>query len=81
MTHILNIPHILLNGITHIHSPKRNREYVGIGDANLITKRQATTLTNGRRLGDFTPFYFGTKMPMLHVIQSGFNSVPKILEP
>lgn len=77
MTHILNIPHILQKGITHRLSPDRNRGYIEIGDSSLIATRQATVLSNGRRLSDFTPFYFGPKMPMLYVIQNGFNGVEK----
>ncbi len=77
ITHIENIPHILRNGITHIQSPKRNPNYIGIGDDALIAKRQEIILPNGKRLGDYSPFYFGRKMPMLYVIQNGFNGVQK----
>ncbi|MEQ8239273.1 MAG: DUF4433 domain-containing protein [Cyclobacteriaceae bacterium] len=32
-------------------------------------------------LGDFTPFYFGVRMPMLYVIQQGGNFVEKANKP
>ncbi|MBX9891363.1 MAG: DUF4433 domain-containing protein [Chitinophagaceae bacterium] len=88
MTHIDNIEHILQYGITHRNSPNHNPDYVAIGDISLISNRDtklvkvdngdifdidASTIT----LGDFIPFYFGIKMPMLYVIQNGGNFVTK----
>lgn len=32
-------------------------------------------LNNGRRLGEYIPFYFGVRTPMLYVVQNGFNMV------
>lgn len=82
MTHIDNIPHILQNGITHRNSPNANPNYTPIGDNSLISARNSKNITasNGISicLGDFIPFYFGVRMPMLYVIQNGFNNVPKI---
>jgi hypothetical protein len=86
MTHIGNIEHLLLNGITHINSPNRNTNYITIGDVSLINTRdnKQVTVDNGDylnldasiiTLGDFIPFYFGVKMPMLYVIQNGGNFV------
>jgi ssDNA thymidine ADP-ribosyltransferase, DarT len=75
ITHLQNIPHILQHGITHITSANRNHNYVPIGDGTLITTRAFFPLPNGRWLGDYIPFYFGTRMPMLYVIQHGFNGV------
>lgn len=75
MTHIENIPHILQHGITHSSSPNANRSFVPIGDKSLITTRSQFPLDNGKLLGDYIPFYFGTKMPMLYVIQKGYNFV------
>ena len=91
MTHIENIPHILINGITHKNSPNANADYVPIGDASLITTRaiKQVTITNGNRsclietitLGDFIPFYFGIRMPMLYVMQHGGNFVERATPP
>jgi hypothetical protein len=87
MTHIENIPHILSRGITHKSSPDANPDYVTIGDVSLISTRttKQVKISNGNRsqsfgtiaLGDFIPFYFGVRMPMLYVMQHGGNCVEK----
>jgi hypothetical protein len=73
--HIENIPHILRYGITHVTSPHANTNYVPIGDARLITNRSYYITPNGNSLSQYIPFYFGVRMPMLYVIQKGFNGV------
>ena len=89
ITHIYNIPHILENGIAHRNSPNHNPDFVVIGDISLISTRDSKQITvdNGDflnadaptiTLGDFIPFYFGVKMPMLYVIQNGGNFVIKL---
>lgn len=75
MTHIENIPHILQNGITHTTSEYANPDFVPIGDSSLITTRNNFILNNGTRLGEYIPFYFGVRTPMLYVVQNGFNMV------
>jgi len=75
MTHIENIPHILRYGITHSSSQNSNPGFVPIGDVSLISTRSNFTLNNGRILGDYIPFYFTYRTPMLYVIQNGFNMV------
>lgn len=75
MIHIENIPHILRYGITHQSSIHANRNYLPIGDESLIATRKNFRLNNGRNLGEYIPFYFGVRMPMLYVIQKGFNMV------
>jgi hypothetical protein len=88
MTHIDNIPNIIVNGITHKDSPNSNPNFVSIGDVSLIDNRSTRNvmIDNGEMLnfnaesiilGDFIPFYFGIKMPMLYVIQNGGNFVEK----
>jgi hypothetical protein len=88
ITHIENIPHILKNGITHINSPNKNPDFKNIGDVSLIDTRSTKTVfvDNGDcelisnktiTLGDFIPFYFGVRMPMLFVAQNGGNFVEK----
>ena len=76
MTHIDNIPHILENGITHPSCTSANPEYVPIGDTSLIASRNARQLGSGKTLGNYIPFYFSKRTPMLFVIQHGHNSVP-----
>ena len=75
MTHVENIPHILANGITHQRSANSNENYVPIGAGGLISKRESVLLSNGNALGDYIPFYFGPRMPMLYVIKLGAQSV------
>ena len=80
MTHIENIPHILQYGIVHHSSPNRNPNYISIGDQSLINFRSTKSVPVGNTsiiLGDFIPFYFGVRMPMLYVIQIGGNFVEK----
>jgi hypothetical protein len=78
--HVENILHILKFGITHHTSPNRNPNYKSIGDSSLITTRSSVLLNSGKLLGEYIPFYFGYCMPMLYVIQNGFNDV-KALHP
>lgn len=81
MTHIENIPHILQYGVVHGSSPNSNSSYVSIGDTSLIdyrSNKSVSTIDNERIiLGEFIPFYFGVRMPMLYVIQHGGNFVPR----
>ena len=90
MFHIANIPHILANGITHKSSPNANPYFVAIGDTSMIAHRNETQVhvTNGtnntiERItpGNFIPFYFGVRMPMLFVVQHGGNLVESATEP
>lgn len=75
MVHIENIPHILQYGITHSSSANANPNFKALGDSSLIISRNNYMLHNGRLLGDYIPFYFGGRMPMLYVVQNGFNMV------
>jgi hypothetical protein len=92
MTHIENILHILQYGITHKNSPNANPNFITIGDTSLIDTRSSKTVRvdNGNYsnfnaptivLGDFIPFHFGIKMPMLYVMQNGGNFVEKATPP
>jgi hypothetical protein len=92
MTHIENVPHILKYGITHRNSPNANSLFKVIGDVSLISTRDTkrVRVDNGDSskakvpgivLGDFIPFYFGIKMPMLYVIKIGGNFVLKPTPP
>jgi len=92
MTHIDNIPHIREHGITHKNSKNANPDYVSIGDVSLISTRNSkqVDVTNGDLLafgncsivlGNFIPFYFGIKMPMLYVVQHGGNFVDEATPP
>ena len=78
MVHIENIEHILQFGITHQSSLNANKDYKSIGDNSLISNRNSFIMPNGKTLGQYIPFYFGERMPMLYVIQKGFNGVEAI---
>ena len=75
MTHIDNVDHILAYGITHKKSAQANPYYRTIGDNSLISRRDNFITDSGRELGDYIPFYFGPRTPMLYVIQKGYNGV------
>ncbi len=88
MTHIENVPHILRYSITHKNSSNANPNFITIGDISLIDKRSTkeVSVDNGNSLnvnslkiilGDFIPFYFGIKMPMLYVMQHGGDFVER----
>jgi hypothetical protein len=64
--------------MTHSKSANSNPSFVPIGDRSLITTRNKFLLNNGRLLGEYIPFYFGTRTPMLYVVQKGFNMVAPI---
>lgn len=84
-----NISHILQYGITHRDSANQNPHYKSIGDLSLINNRnqKSVVVDNGVFslesdlktiiLGDYIPFYFGVRMPMLYVAQNGGNFVEK----
>ena len=78
MMHIANIPHVLKHGITHISSPNANKEYRPIGDGGLISSRATIPTIDGKTLGNYIPFYFWGRMPMLYVIQKGYNGVQTV---
>lgn len=77
MTHIDNMPHILKHGITHKSSNNANPNYVAIGNTSIIDKRGniCVNTSNGNmvRIGDYIPFYFYARMPMLYNIQHGYG--------
>ncbi len=92
ITHIENIPHILQYGTTYRKSKNTNPSFKTIGDRKLIDTRsfRKVWVDNGDynkknketiTLGDYIPFYFGVRMPMLYVIQNGGNFVEQATLP
>lgn len=91
ITHIDNVPHILKHGVTQKNSSNANPDFRPIGDTSLIDFRSEyqVWVNNGIAgnqlkkisLGDFIPFYFGVRMPMLYVVQNGGNFVPDRIDP
>lgn len=77
ITHIDNIPHVIKFGLVRKDSPCRNINFVNIGDQNVI-KSRAEIIMKDYRIGDYIPFYFGPRSPMLYVIQHGYNNVQRV---
>lgn len=78
LVHIQNIPHILRYGIVESNSINRNPDYVSIGDNTMIEARREQKIPKtSKRIGDFIPFYFGPRSPMLYTIQHGYNDVTR----
>lgn len=73
MSHIDNIDHIWQHGITKIDSVNANKKYKPIGDGTLISTRNGFVIPNGNTLGQYIPFYFWYRMPMLLMIQTGYK--------
>lgn len=77
MTHINNLPHILKYGVTNKTSANSNPSYHPIGNSRIIGRRDATIVhtidEESFNLGDYIPFYFYARMPMLYNIQHGYN--------
>lgn len=78
ITHIDNLTHMKRFGITHVNSPNKNISFIGIGDESLIQTRENVILPKKEKLADYIPFYFAPRMPMLYVIQNGYNGVNAI---
>lgn len=75
MIHIDNMKHIWEFGLTKHDSVNANKLYKPIGDGTLISSRTLFFLPNGNTLGNYIPFYFGKRMPMLYIIQNGYKGV------
>jgi hypothetical protein len=65
MTHIRNIPHILLYGITHRFSPNADPNYVPIGNTSLINTRSTRNkiVNNGDASAAGTSITLGKFIP------------------
>ena len=77
ITHINNISHIAKCGIVKATSPLHDKKFQSIGDSQVINLRKGKVI-NGYHIGDYIPFYFGPRSPMLYVIQHGFNGVQHV---
>ncbi len=75
VVHVDNIPQILKFGFVHSTSPHSDRDYIPIGDTSIIDVRKKRRMDKNICIGDYIPFYFGPRSPMLYVIQHGFNGV------
>ena len=77
ITHINNISHIAKCGIVKASSPLHDKNFQPIGDSQVIKLRKSEVV-NGYHIGDYIPFYFGPRSPMLYVIQHGYNGVQHV---
>jgi hypothetical protein len=73
MVHQDNLAYILANGL---HAPNPN--FVPIGNSTLIQQRanyDVSVIPPNGYLGDYIPFYFGYRSPMLYNIKTGYNGI------
>ncbi len=79
LVHHANVRHILQHGLCHRGHPDFDPDYVNIGNTDIITKRVAEPvgLPGYGDLGEYVPFYFSGKTPMLYNIKTGYG-VPQL---
>lgn len=79
ITHIENVPWLLLNGVCCRSSSMVDPSFIDIGNPDLIQKRQhrEVTIPPGGSLSDYVPFYFTPYSPMLYNILTGYNGIPR----
>jgi hypothetical protein len=77
ITHIDNVPWILINGLHCRNSDKEDPSYREIGNPDLISKRasRAVPISPGGVLSDYIPFYFTPYSPMLLNIKTGYHGI------
>ena len=78
IVHIENLDFILKSKkLTCPNSLEANSDYIRIGDKKLIGSRNLTEIpaSGGKNFRDYIAFYFGTRSPMLYIIQNGFKEV------
>jgi hypothetical protein len=79
IVHRCNMPWILGNGLHCRNSDAFDPNYVDIGNAELIDKRNGHRIPcpPGGTLSDYVPFYFTPFSPMLYNINTGWGGIPK----
>jgi ssDNA thymidine ADP-ribosyltransferase, DarT len=72
-----NLSWIVANGVQCPSSAKRDANFVGIGNADLIGSRahRAVPVAPRGTLSDYVPFYFTPFSPMAYNIKTGFNGI------
>lgn len=83
ITHIDNIEWILANGLHCSSSDTLDPNFKRIGNAELIEKRptRQVPIDPKGNLGDYIPFYFTSRSPMLLNIKTGWNGIPQVPMP
>jgi hypothetical protein len=79
ITHVANVPWMLRNGLHCSTSDHLDPEFHTIGIPDLIRQRLDWTvpIDPGGTLGDYIPFYFTSRTPMLYKIKTG-HEVPSV---
>lgn len=83
ITHVENVEWILANGLHCSSSGTLDPSFTRIGNEDLIRKRPSrqVPIAPGGHLGDYVPFYFTPRSPMLYNIKTGCNGVPVVPMP
>ena len=78
ITHIENVAWILVHGLHCSSSDTHDPDFRRIGNEDLIRKRPSrrVPIPPGGNLGDYVPFCFTPRSPMLYNIKTGWNGVP-----
>jgi len=79
ITHVANLPWLLVNGLHCANGPVQDPNFVAIGNPDLIDKRtkRPVPIAPKGTLADYVPFYFTPKSPMLFNIKTGYNGIAK----
>ncbi len=80
IVHRDNVAAILQNGMFCIEHPNFDPENIFIGDSMLTDQRRYFTIPLAgfnEHLGEYIPFYFGYRSPMLLNICTGYRNVLK----
>src|SRR4051812_35070924 len=77
ITHIVNVPWMLANGLHCKSSGVQDPNFIQIGNPELIEKRthRPVPLAPGGTLEDYVPFYFTPFSPMLYNIKTGWGGI------
>jgi hypothetical protein len=79
ITHVDNLPSILRVGGLKSDASMQQVHHIGIGYQNIKHRRLnkiQVDCCGSRYVGDFVPFYFCPRSPMLYVINQGNTSLP-----
>ncbi|MBL7913990.1 MAG: DUF4433 domain-containing protein [Bacteroidia bacterium] len=80
ITHLNNLPFILINGLHCPNSTVQDPDFVPIGFPSLIDYRKdrIVPISPGGTLSAYIPFYFWYRSPMLYVIHKGND--PEVIQ-
>jgi hypothetical protein len=77
ITHVENLPWILQNGLWCPSAEVADPNFIAIGNPELISmrSRRRVPIAPGGTLGDYIPFYFTPRSPMLLNISTGYGGI------